>query len=186
MPWIRLSPSVNVAASWLACLSKCMKCGMRTRAHNALRDTLGGLCRDALLAPQLEAHPFTAAQNLRIDLMFGMSGVMNLVDVAITHPFRESNRSHAASTPGGAATAYEATKHSTYGKYVREGFQVLVPFVLDTYGALGATAIETARRIAPLYGRRLGLSSTVASRIVFGRLTTCVVRWMATIATLSQ
>ena len=82
-------------------------------------------------------------------------------------------------------TAYEATKHSTYGKYVREGFQVLVPFVLDTYGALGATAIETARRIAPLYGRRLGLSSTVASRIVFGRLTTCVVRWMATIATLA-
>eukprot|EP00742_Colponemidia_sp_Colp-10_P014328 GILJ01016264.1.p1 GENE.GILJ01016264.1~~GILJ01016264.1.p1 ORF type:complete len:664 (-),score=53.02 GILJ01016264.1:80-2071(-) len=162
---------------------KCMKCGARTHAHNALRDTLAGLCRDALITPSLEARPW--ASNLRIDIVFGMSGGLWLVDVAITHPFRDTYRAKALETPGGAATAYEAVKHAKYGEYVKTGTQKLVPFVMDTLGAFGASALECARRIAPLYGRRLGLPSSVASRIVLGRLTTCVVRRMAMIATLA-
>ena len=35
---------------------KCMKCGHRTRAHNALRDTLADICRTCMLSPKLEVE----------------------------------------------------------------------------------------------------------------------------------
>ena len=160
----------------------CMKCGARSRAHNALRNCLSGLCRDALVTPDEECHPFPAQAGLRLDLMLPMSGKAWLIDVAITHPFRPGNYAAALRSPGGAATAYQSVKVAKYGKYVKEDIHKLAPFVLDTFGALGESALEVARRIVPLYQRRLGLSSSVASRIVFGRLTSCVVKWMARIA----
>ena len=36
----------------------------------------------------------------------------------------------------------------------------------------------------PLFARHQGLSTSVASRIVTGRITSCVVRWMARIASI--
>lgn len=157
---------------------KCMRCGFRTRAHNALRDCLAGLLRDALMTPTVEPHPFAGAKNLRADIAYSFSGCCMIVDCAITHPFRDKYRADAADRKGGAATAYEHAHHL-------RGTQRLVPFVLDTFGAMGQSAELATKSIVPLYARRMGLSATVASRIVFGRLTTCVVRWMATIATLA-
>ena len=58
----------------------------------------------------------------------------------------------------------------------------MVPFVVDTFGALGEAAIEALQKIVPHYARRLGITSTVASRVVFGRITTSVIKSMALIA----
>lgn len=163
---------------------KCMRCGHRTRAHNLFRDMLASILRDALLNPRIEPHSFPRNPNLRADLSFFTGFKIQVVDVAITHPFQSASlRASAAAIPGAAATLYERVKESHY-KDALTPTQVLVPFVADTYGALGDTAVALLQAIVPLYGRRLGISSTVASRIVFGRLTTCVVKSMARIASL--
>ena len=162
---------------------KCMRCGHRTKAHNALRDALAGICRDALLSPKLEPHVFASHPNLRADLAFFRSGQLHVIDVAITHPFRDdTTRKIAAAMPGGAANCYEQIKNAHYRDALTK-MHVLVPFVCDSYGALCETAILLLQAIVPLYARRLGISSTVASRIIFGRITSSVVKSMASIGT---
>jgi hypothetical protein len=158
----------------------CMRCGRRVRAHNALRDHVVKICRDALLAPTVEPRiSMKSAQ--RGDISVQMAGKLWVIDVAITHPFASDNRLHALNKPAGAATAYEAVKVKKYSGILPKS-QVLIPFVLDTYGALGATAIEALQKFVPHYARRLGITSTVASRIAFGRITISVIRSMASIA----
>ena len=90
---------------------KCMKCGYRTRAHNALRDTLADICRDCLLSPSIEPHVSAKQPGLRADICFFRSGTLQVIDVAITHPFRDASTRLLASTiAGSAATSYEGVK----------------------------------------------------------------------------
>ena len=65
------------------------------------------------------------------------------------------------------------------------GEQELLPFVADSYGALGASALAFLRKLVPHYARRVGISPAVASRIVFGRITICVIHGMAQLACLA-
>ncbi|HEY1110425.1 MAG TPA: reverse transcriptase domain-containing protein, partial [Opitutaceae bacterium] len=162
---------------------KCMKCGHRTRVHNRLRDTLASIATECLLSPTVEPRPF-ADSNERLDVAYAMSGKLQLIDVAITHPIEATFSQQAASAPGGAATAYQARKSAKYAGKLTDG-QVLVPFIVDTFGALGEEAERALRKLVPLYMRRLGISIPVASRIVVGRITTCVIRGMAEIAALA-
>ena len=55
---------------------------------------------------------------------------------------------------------------------------------MDTYGALSQTAVTTLKATVPLYTQLLGITRTVASRIILGRLSCCVIRSMAAIAAL--
>ena len=163
-----------------------MKCGHRTRAHNALRDTLAEICRTCMLSPKLEVRVSNAPgkERIRADVTFYTSGMTQVVDAAITHPFRDATtKAAAASTPGAAATLYEAVKVAHY-KDVLSKHQSLIPFVCDTYGALGETAQHLLQHLVPLYARRLGIPSSIASRIIFGRITGSVIKSMATAGTL--
>lgn len=110
-----------------------------------------------------------------------INGAMQIVDVAITYPHRECHSAAASVFHGGAATEYEKVKVAKYSKLITAG-QVLVPFIADTYGALSDKAIKFAKMIVPLYARQFGLTPAIASRVVFGRLTACVVRNTARIA----
>ena len=158
-----------------------MRCGRRVRAHNALRDTLITILRAALLTPTAEPK-LNLHTSDRGDISLHMFGQLWIIDVAITHPFIDGNRLHALNKPGGAATAYEAVKEKKYaGKMPRNS--ALVPFILDTFGALSESAIKALQQFIPHYARRLGISSSVASRVVYGRLTTSVIKSMAAIAT---
>eukprot|EP00744_Colponema_vietnamica_P001825 GILI01002975.1.p1 GENE.GILI01002975.1~~GILI01002975.1.p1 ORF type:complete len:105 (+),score=22.97 GILI01002975.1:275-589(+) len=104
--------------------------------------------------------------------------------MSITHTFRDVHRAAAAPTAGGAATRYEAVKVTKYAPHIRTG-QRLVPFTIDTFGAMGSTALALTRKLVPLFARCQGLSAAVASRVVFSRLTTAVIGDMARIATLA-
>ena len=169
----------------------CMGSGQRTRAHNALRDALSLIMRDALLAPQREVRA-SASSGARLDICIFMSGLAQYFDTAITHAFRsESNgqRSHslnaAARSPGGWASEYEGVKRAKYGKEFDPSVtsrRVLVPFVVDSFGALGGSALTALKQLIPHYGRRMGFSHAVASRIVRGRISTTVVKEIAMIA----
>jgi hypothetical protein len=167
--------------------AKCRLSGLRTRAHNKLRDALNRLLNEALLAPAREVAISTTTSE-RVDIACNMSGVRHFIDVAITHPFQQSAQGvqRAAQCAGGWATEYEGVKRKKYasifGKSNKsEGSQVLVPFVVDTFGAMGETAAAFVKRAVPLYARRLGLSTAVAGRVFAGRLTTCVIRELAEI-----
>lgn len=165
---------------------KCMKCGHRTRAHNNLRDTLADICRTCLLSPSIESKVSNkpGKEGIRADITFFRSGTMQVIDTAITHPFRDATTRVAASiTAGAAATLYEDVKVAHY-KDVLTKSQSLVPFVCDTYGALGETAQLFLQQIVPLFARRLGIPSSIASRIIFGRITGSVIKSMATAGTL--
>ena len=128
----------------------CMGSGQRTRAHNALRDSLTRIMHDALLSPQREVR-VSAAAGQRLDICIYMSGVAHYFDTAITHAFRSATngqRQHALAaagrTQGGWATEYEAVKRSKYGKDFEASIatrRVLVPFVVDSFGAMGASAL---------------------------------------------
>ena len=169
----------------------CMGSGQRTRAHNALRDALTHVMRDALLSPQREVRA-SAASGARLDICIFMSGLAQYFDTAITHAFRsETNgqRSHslnaAARSQGGWATEYEAVKRAKYGKEFdpsNTSRRILVPFVVDSFGALGASALSALKQLIPHYGRRMGFSHAVASRIVRGRISTTVSKEIAMIA----
>lgn len=163
---------------------KCMKSGVRTRAHNLLRNALAAICRESLLDPSLEGHAFPAEPRRRADICFFLTNKYNVVDLAITHPFRDERTVALASVvAGGAATLYEEVKQQKYAAIVTKGAH-FVPFVMDTYGALSQTAVTTLKAIVPLYAQRLGITRTVASRIILGRLSCCVIRSMAAIAAL--
>ena len=71
-------------------------------------------------------------------------------------------------------------------KDVLSKHQALIPFVCDTYGALGETAQLLLQHLAPLFARRLGFPSPIASRIIFGRITGSVIESMATAGALLQ
>ena len=155
----------------------CMHGGYRTRAHNALRDMLISILRDCLLQTTAESHPFATDPGAKLDATAHFGGRQQLIDTAIAHALADANRLAAAASPGGCATAYENGKHVL-------PTQKLVPFVVDSFGALSASARELLRTVIPLFARHQGLSTSVASRIVTGRITSCVVRWMARIASI--
>ena len=158
--------------------------GMRSRVHNKVRDTLMDLYREALIHPTAEPHAFPKEPNRRADLSFFLTGTQVIIDVALTHPFRDAfTMAAAAATAGAAATQYEAVKNVEYLPLVPKG-SVFVPFIVDTYGALGDKAVETLRVLVPLYAQRLGITNTVASRIIFNRITGSVIRGVAGIASL--
>ena len=161
-----------------------MKSGVRTRAHNRLRNTLAAICREALLDPSQEGHAFPAEPNRRADVCFWLTNQLHVIDLAITHPFRDPHtRAVASVIGGGAATLYEEVKNAKYASIVAKGAK-FVPFVMDSYGALSQSATAVLKAIVPLYAQRLGISATVASRVIFGRLSCCVIRHMAAIAAL--
>lgn len=120
----------------------CMRGGARVRAHNDLRDTLAKLMRDSLISPTLEPL-VSATLRIRGDIQCFMDGKTWLIDTAITHVFRDSNRSHALQSAGGAATAYEATKVAKYEGHLMPS-HVLVPFV-PLLPTLSAASCRTMR-----------------------------------------
>lgn len=159
---------------------KCMT-GNRTYAHNALRDTLVSINRDSLLQPVPKPITFQNTKK-RADILFRSAGESHLIDTAITHPIVTTYEGHAVAVAGGAATSYEQKKVVKYAKELEGTTYKFCAFIVDTYGAISASAIDMLTLLTVHYRRRLGLSSPVASRIVFGRVTTTVIRYIAAIA----
>ena len=96
----------------------------------------------------------------------------------------EATTAAAERDAGGAATRYELVKTSKYAAIVPPG-AVFVPFIVDTYGALGARAVEALRTLIPVYAQHAGLTNTVASRVIYGRISGTVIRGIAGIAALA-
>ena len=80
---------------------------------------------------------------------------------------------------GGACTQYEEIKHREYGNKVRPG-QLLLPFVVDTFGAYGKACAPFLGRLAKAYAGRFGARE--GRTLLFCRLNLAVIRAVATLA----
>ena len=121
----------------------CRKGGGRQLGHTTLKRAVLAAASAAQLAPRSEPAPFRSDTG-RVDVeMCGFRvGERLLVDVAVVIPLRSACLSAAASSPGGAATAYEKTKHRRYdaAAAATDSHMTVAPLVWDTLGAAGATA----------------------------------------------
>ena len=116
-----------------------------------------------------------------MDIVFTTGARTQLLDIAITCPFRgpgSNALAKAAASPGGWATAYEDVKQRKYAHKCSH-LQDLVPVVFDTFGAAGLSARPVLHRIATAFSRRLGARE--GRLIFFTRLSTLIVSKAAAI-----
>ena len=168
----------------------CLHLGMRTRAHDRLRNEVQALAKRSLLTPGGEARPFSTDPGARMDVVLVKEGVFHLLDTAIIFPLALQHRTHAATKSGGAATNYEAKKHQRYGPVIaREpnpaAFK-LIPLVVDMFGAWGDAALPAITVLAHAWALRVDLPRSVAISLAFHRLNFTVIKAVASLATTNQ
>ena len=101
-------------------------------------------------------------------------------DVAVTFPLKDAHAVAAArSSPGGAATAYEAHKVARYGVLCAEEGMTLAPLVVDVFGAWGATGLHMLHMIATEWSKRSRLHRTISTQLVFNAINVEVQRGVA-------
>ena len=143
---------------------RCMSGGLRTLAHNDLRDAVAGLASSALLNPLREQHPFPQSPSSRIDVVLprGFGEKTALLDVAIT---------------SGDPTAYEGIKRAEYGRFVAAS-QLLIPLVCDVHGCWGSAAKSALSVVVRAFASRC--ADVRAGRLFFfATLNGVVMRWVA-------
>ena len=157
----------------------CMRGGGRQRAHTSIKQAAFVAASAAQWAPRLESSPFVGSTG-RIDIDCFWLGERLLGDTAIV----SVNHNLAAATPGGAATAYEATKHAKYDAAAAETDRTMqvMPLVWDTFGAAGETAASFMRRVAVGAAHRFSLPHSRVIGIMRERLAARVVAGIAAIA----
>ena len=154
----------------------CMAGGDRTHTHNNLLKQLFADASFGLMHPVWEVHPF--GDNQRMDFVIRNGEAEQLVDLALTFPLQKNSVAAAVTTPGGAATQYEAIKRKKYERFLSRG-QTLVPLVFDTFGAAGASARPLLDRIAGAFSRRFG--SRIGRTIFFTRINVVLLSQVAAI-----
>jgi hypothetical protein len=169
-------------------LVSCMAGGSRQLAHSHLKACVHGLVGQAGSAASYETRPFPN-RALRIDVQaVKPNGTLDLIDVALTNPLSGTSAGlslgysrgsgTAADSPAAAATAYEAVKRARYGQPTAElgpGHR-LVPFVVDTFGGLGASALSYLKELAVEIARRDGDSTAVVGEILRRAVASAVAR----------
>jgi hypothetical protein len=159
----------------------CMSGGAHTRVHNAVRDALFAVARDAMLNPMLEWRPFPAPHdNLRADVFLpNFRERSAVVDVAVVNPARVDLCEAAASSYAGGATRYESVKVVKYRDAVASIRSTLVPAVFDVYGGFGQSAASFVGDVARRWSSHTGVPLHVAVPHIFGRVSLALARAVA-------
>jgi len=173
----------------------CTAGGQKTLLHQSVLDEVFKLSEKAGAMPKREAHPFPGPDaGMRLDVVIRLPGsrdTAELCDVAITHALAAGHLAGAyATTPAGAATAYESVKTNKYAAAVARAQQlgqriVLRPLVFDTFGALSTNCAVVIKQLAKLAGRRVGLAESTAVRNALHRLNFTVVLGTARVANMN-
>jgi hypothetical protein len=160
------------AACWVDVYGRhaknCLGSGLKNRIHNAAVKTLERLLRLAMCAPLTEQRPFHNS-SLRIDIIAReliMHNQVCVMDYACINGTNDPPRTRAsAANSGGAATAYEQTKHATYGAAARASNLNVIPMIQDIHGAWGDHAKKTLRHLFRLMARRFGRPVSHVARV---------------------
>ena len=110
--------------------------------------------------------------NTRLDYVLrGVPSHPNVgVDVAIVNALGNDHIAAAAHAPGAAATAYEARKRHKYQARCDRSGVHFVPFIVDTLGALGASAQEHIKVLGKAWAQTQGVGTTSAMHYVRHRV----------------
>lgn len=104
-----------------------------------------------------------------------------VIDYAHIYPLQDLYIDASSRVPGSAATQYEAVKRTHYRGHIREETQELVPFIVESYGGLGASAAEFLTHLAFLWGRNHNVGPSRAIPYVFDRVSLAIARGVAKI-----
>ena len=161
----------------------CMHGPNRWAVHNAVRDAVYFAAGAALWAPVREPMLDSAAD--RADVLFRVrapGGAVHriVVDVAVVSDHMEA----AVRSPGGAATECEEVKRARYGAAADRAGATLVPLIVDTNGAWGASSLPLFRQLAGAlarrddmgFGRALSLLMAEMSARLMRGIAACVLR----------
>ena len=125
--------------------------------HNKIRDLLHKFCLKAGLgATTIEATQYQQASGVKPDVMVPFPLGMLALDVSGSDPTASTYVAAAARRSLSCATAREASKNSHYAD-MRQRFQIeFLPFVFETHGALGPSAMAFIDRLSEYADRRPG------------------------------
>ena len=125
--------------------------------HNKICDLLHKFCLKAGLgATTIEATQYQQASGVKPDVMVPFPLGMLALDVSGSDPTASTYVAAAARRSLSCATAREASKNSHYAD-MRQRFQIeFLPFVFETHGALGPSAMAFIDRLSEYADRRPG------------------------------
>jgi hypothetical protein len=90
--------------------------------------------------------------------------------VAVVNALGPRHVAAAGTSPGAAATTYEGLKRRLYGARCLAAGVHFVPFVVDTFGALGASAQPHLRMLGEAWARTHGVHRSGAHNFVRHRV----------------
>jgi hypothetical protein len=110
-----------------------------TIRHNQVVATIDRFAKLAGATVVVEPKHLFSESSKRPDLQIIMNHKQYLVDVTIVHPTAPANLSHSQKLLGQAQAA-EKLKCNKYDEISQEQHAIFIPFVIETYGGLGAKA----------------------------------------------
>jgi hypothetical protein len=159
----------------------CMHGGSRTHLHHGVCREWATILSEALMNPRREVALFGGADRLDVVAHDTTAGRKVAYDIAIVSPFAHAEVVQSKMSGGAAATAYEAKKRSRYAHIAASHDYKLVPMVFETSGGWGASASKEVRKVAQRWASHRGLPISLALAKISHRMTTAVIRGVATI-----
>jgi hypothetical protein len=166
---------------------ECMTDGQRTVRHNRLRDAFAAILRAAWMDPQVEQPGLLPEDPRRrpgdVAVASWPGGKRMAIDFAVVSTMQQRYLCESAQRAGAAAEAYERKKKeedkdkagSTAQRCAAQGI-TFTPFVVETYGAIGADGAAAVRVAARTYADRRGVSRSAATNYIYQQLSTVVQR----------
>ena len=109
-------------------------------------------------------------------LVFLPNGGISIVDVVVTHPANRSAVGSACSRTGAAAKAVEDGKKREYRKYANAGQYSFVPFVVESFGRLGASAQRFLKMLGEVASSQGMVSQSAFVRSAYREISCDLVR----------
>ena len=141
----------------------CRKSGFIQR-HQTVAKQLWHMCTAAGFNATCEVSVSGRSRPADILLPHWQGGGPCAIDVSIVHPLAPSTSCHAVKTGREAVEAMERVKHSKYDQCCNESNVTLIPFVLSTFGLLGAEAERFFHGVTAAARRRAVVDDIILER----------------------
>jgi hypothetical protein len=145
------------------CLS-CQACqDTRTNRHNAVRDVLQSLLERLFGARNVTVEEGQQQGQRRTDITLQHDGGVTLIDVAVVSPTTaQAQRSHSCDTTDAAASMIEDQKRQSWLPTLvarQLAPEALVPFVMESTGRFGPSALKFLKGLITMPGLRNDISA---------------------------
>jgi hypothetical protein len=143
--------------------------------HNAVRDVIYSVAKDAGLAPEKEKAGILGDHGDKrrpADVYLPNFSLQKdyCLDIAITSPLQHKYLEHSAKVDGYAADHYFGFKMTKYAKDVEDAGHIFKPIVFETFGRVANESYDTLVKIAIRKAERFSSSQSETIRQFFQHL----------------